>query len=265
MSQSLYVRDGNGTLKELEVISGSNASRLVPVHSLTGSIATTLSSADLSTLTSSISAVSSAVGLFNQQLYQALTGGPVSMSVDIVAGDVNAITGSVDRITTEVAKLTVLSGSNGLKVYTLTTASVNLVNTSSLTASISNFPPTQSVSFAASSVLTASISNFPPTQNVTASIVAEKSTTSAIEMYVYNSSITSSAVQVSASKSLIVNNQTNASLFLAISASVDASNYSYIVEPYGYYESDPRDSLLIHSLLLSSSATLGRVAVTKTS
>lgn len=159
-----------------------------------------------------------------------------------------------------------ISGSVTTSVSNLPlTQSVSLVNTGSLTASISNFPPTQSVSFATSSVLTASISNFPSTQNVTASIVAEKSTTSAIEMYSYNSSITSSFIQVSASKSLIVNNQTNASLFLAISSSVDASNYSYIVEPYGHYEADPRDSLLIHSLLLSSSATTGRVAVTKTS
>ena len=125
MSDSLYVRDGNGILKELEVISGSTTSRLVPIHALTGSISTVLSSTDLASLTGSISAVSSAIGTFNQQLYQALAGGPVSMSVDIVAGDVNTITSSIDKVTVEVAKLTALSNSSGLKVYGSLTSSIS--------------------------------------------------------------------------------------------------------------------------------------------
>lgn len=125
MSDSLYVRDGNGILKELEVISGSTTSRFVPIHALTGSISTILSSTDLASLTGSISAVSSAIGTFNQQLYQALTGGPVSMSVDIVAGDVNTITGSVDKVTAETAKLTALSSSDGLKIYGNITSSIS--------------------------------------------------------------------------------------------------------------------------------------------
>jgi hypothetical protein len=138
MSQSLYVRDGNGDLKQLEVISGSSSATIVPVHSLTGSIATSLSSADLASLTGSMLAVSGAVGTFNQQLYQALSGGPVSMSVDIVAGDVNTITGSVDKVTAEVAKLTALSSSEGLKVSgTLNTTVANTLGTNPLYVSSS--------------------------------------------------------------------------------------------------------------------------------
>jgi hypothetical protein len=83
-------------------------------------------------------------------------------------------------------------------------------------------------------------------------------------MYEY-SNITSSFVQVSASKNLIINNQSNASLFLALSQSVDTSNYSFIIEPYGYYESLPQDSQLTHSVILSSSATTGRIAITQIS
>lgn len=184
MSQSLYIKDGNGILKELEVISGSDSSRLVPVHSVTGSINTVLSADDLSLLTSSISSVSSAVGLFNQQLYEALTGDSSSMSVNVV----------------------------------------NVVTTTPL-----------------------------------------KANSSTIEIYAYDSGISSSPIQVSSSKSLIVNNQTDASLFLALSESVDTSSYSYIIEPYGYYEAAMHDSSLTHSLLLSSSATYGQVSITKTS
>jgi hypothetical protein len=252
MPQSLYVRDGNGDLRQIEVISGSSASIIIPVHSLTGSVATTLSNSDLATLTGSVLAVSSAVGLFNQQLYQALTGGPVSMSVDIVAGDVNAITGAIDMTTAEVAKLTALSASQGLKVYTLETASVNLVNTGSLTASISNFPATQSVSFSTGSVLTASVQ-------------AEYSTLVSSGSASYNEFSTITEVHNATAKTLTISNQMNGALYIKLDSSTTTatnSDYTYVLNATETYEAMQQNVRLHHGL--SGSATSGRVRWTYT-
>jgi hypothetical protein len=308
MSQSLYVRDGNGDLKQLEVISGSSAATIVPVHSLTGSIAASLSSADLASLTGSMLAVSGAVGLFNQQLYQALTGGPVSMSVDIVAGDVNAITGSIDKVTAELVKLTVLSGSEGLLVHGNLTASldngasagdplyVQVVNSASLTASVSVSNPSLTVTASAASpvYVTGSVLStvtFPTTYVVTSSAtlpvfisasnslpvsgtisigntvvstpVKAVSSTLAANSYATNPS--SSNLSANGRLTVIFSNQTNASVLIALTASAASNtNFSYYLMPYETYESAPANAGLPHYFNYTGSATAGYWSLTTT-
>ena len=246
----LEIKDGAGAAQELYTDSGSNG--LVPYHAISGSVNTVMKASDLSSITGSISAVSSAVGLFNQQLFSALTGGPVSMSVDIVAGDVNAITGAIDKTTAEVVKLTALSSSDGLKVYTLTTASVNLVNTGSLTASISNFPATQSVSFSTGSVLTASVQ-------------AEYSTLVSSGSASYNEFSTITEVYEPAAKTLTISNQMNGTLYIKLDSSTTTatnSDYTYVLNATETYEAMQQNVRLHHGL--SGSATSGRVRWTYT-
>jgi hypothetical protein len=246
----LKIKDSNGDERELYVDSGSNG--IVPYHAISGSVNTAMKASDLSSITGSISAVSSAVGLFNQQLFSALTGGPVSMSVDIVAGDVNAITGAIDKTTTEMVKLTALSSSNGLKVYTLTTASVNLVNTGSLTASIFNFPATQSVSFSTGSVLTASVQ-------------AEYSTLVSSGSASYNEFSTITEVYNAAAKTLTISNQMNGALYIKLDSSMTTatnSDYTYVLNATETYEAMQQNVRLHH--VLSGSATSGRVRWTYT-
>jgi hypothetical protein len=246
----LRVKDGNGGFEDLYVDSGSNG--LVPYHAISGSVNTVMKTSDLSSITASMSAVSSAIGLFNSQLYNALTGGPVSMSVDIVAGDVNAITGAIDMTTAEVAKLTALSASQGLKVYTLETASVNLVNTGSLTASISNFPATQSVSFSTGSVLTASVQ-------------AEYSTLVSSGSASYNEFFAITEIYEPAAKTLTISNQLNGPLYIkldSVDTSATDSDYTYILNATETYEAMQQNVRLYHGL--SGSATSGRVRWTYT-
>jgi hypothetical protein len=246
----LQIKDGAGDAQELYVDSGSNG--LVPYHAISGTVNTVMDTADLSAITASIEAVSGAVGLFNQQLFSALTGGPVSMSVDIVAGDVNAITGAVDMTTAEVAKLTALSASQGLKVYTLETASVNLVNAGSLTASISNFPATQSVSFSTGSVLTASVQ-------------AEYSTLVSSGSASYNEFSTITEVYNAAAKTLTISNQMNGTLYIKLDSSTTTatdSDYTYVLNATETYEAMQQNVRLHHGL--SGSATSGRVRWTYT-
>jgi hypothetical protein len=290
----LQIKDGAGDAQELYVDSGSNG--LVPYHAISGTVSTAMDTADLSAITASIEAVSGAVGLFSQQLFDALTGGPVSMSVDIVAGDVNAITGAIDMTTTEVAKLTALSSSEGLKVYTLETASVNLVNTGSLTASISNFPATQSVSFDTGSVLTASIGNFPATQSVsfsadsiltasvnvsnwpvtqsvlltntgslTASIQTNYSNLVSSGSASYNEFSIVSQIYNADAKTLTISNQLNGPLYIkldSVDASATDSDYTYVLNATETYEAMQQNVRLHHGL--SGSATSGRVRWTYT-
>lgn len=292
MSQSLYVRDGNGTLKELEVVSGSNASRIVPVHSLTGSIAATLSPADLSTLTSSISAVSSAVGLFNQQLYQALTGGPVSMSVDIVAGDVNAITGSVDKVTAELVKLTALSSSTGLLVTGSVTANIsNALGTNPLYVSSSALYPVVT----ALSGVTLVNGSVPVTGTLSVDVVIgdqigissslaspvyvtgavnvgntlttspAKATTSSLVVLDYATNPSGSNLAAGTRATVVFSNQTNASVLIALTASAASNtNFSYYLMPFETYESAPANAGLPHSFNYTGSATAGYWALTTT-
>ena len=233
----LQIKDGNGDSQELYVHSGSDG--LVPYHAVSGSVTAAMQSSDLSSITGSMLAVSGAIGLFNSQLYSALTGGPVSMSVDIVAGDVNTITGSMDKVTAEVAKLTALSSSNGLKIYGNLSASldngassgdplyVSLVNTGSLTASvaISNSSLTVTASATSPVYVTGSVASavtFPAVLTVTSSVgnpvyVSQSSTvpvtgTVRVDNFPTTYTVTSSAalpVFVSASNSLPVSGTVN--------------------------------------------------------
>jgi hypothetical protein len=275
----LQIKDASGNIRELYTDSGSSG--LVPYHAISGSVNTAMKASDLSSITSSISAVSSAVGLFNQQLFSALTGGPVSMSVDIVAGDVNAITGAIDKTTAEVAKLTALSGSDGLKVYTLTTASVNLVNTGSLTASIFNFPATQSVSFNSAS-LTASVNvsnfsdiEFPETQSV--NITNE--TLDVVTSINYATNVSTGSISFSAGvgiagdetcMSLVICNRTNDLTYIKLYPSgtvapplASSEEFTYVLETGETYEAIDLNSRLPHTIN-SPNSTSGKVIYTKT-
>lgn len=272
----LQIKDGNGDSQELYVHSGSDG--LVPYHVISGSVATAMQSSDLSSLTSSISAVSSAIGLFNSQLYSALTGGPVSMSVDIVAGDVNAITSSVDKTTAEIAKLTALSGSDGLKVYTLSTASVNLVNTSSLTASVAvsnefiNVSASLTRGDSANNGLhvipsgTVSITN---PQYIRANNIQSQTGSAAESQAAWGQTVgglyppeTPDAI-----KSVIISNQLNNSLYLQLGTTAvnpTTSSYTYCIDSYSTYECLPANLDLYHRVVAHPSASSGIATMTVT-
>jgi hypothetical protein len=231
----------------------------------TGSLTASLSAADMTTLTASISAVSSAVAhSLDKFIAGLLDNGSSSFNVDIVAGDVNTITQSIGYVKDEVAKLTALSGSDGLKVYTFLTSSVNIANASSLTAS---------VSFATSSALTASISNFPPTQSVsfstgsvlTASVQLEYSTLVSSGSASYNEFSTIAEVYNAAAKTLTISNQMNGALYIKLdSATTTATNsdYTYVLNATETYEAMQQNVRLHHGL--SGSATSGIVRWTYT-
>jgi hypothetical protein len=257
----LQIKDGDGSTQELRV--NSSSAGLVPYHAVSGAVNTVMHTEDLSAITASMSEVSSAIGLFNEQLYQALTGGPVSMSVDIVAGDVNAITGAIDLTTAEITKLTALSGSDGLKVHTLTTASVNLVNTGSLTASISNWPN--------SYVVTSSY-----TQPV---VVVQSGSVSSVgkfafetgtdAYYEYDDFITEGEYYFEDAEglSLTIQNNTNGYLYIRLSQygvsaiPVTTSSYNIRLDHYSTYEAKDTNSRMRHTCLLNPNTTSGSVTL----
>lgn len=250
----LQIKDGGGNPQELYTDSGSNG--LVPYHKIsgsvnanvtfpatqsvslvnTGSLTASLSATDMTTLTASISAISSAVGLFNQQLFQALSGGPVSMSVDIVAGDVNTLTQSIGYVKDEVAKLTALSSSvgKGLLIYASESNPLPISGTIAVTGSV-----TTSANYA---------------------------TNTGISVFSYTELTASSNNYSGNYKGYVISNHTNHYLYLLITSYptevVTTSSFTYAIDPYSTYESMAIAAKLKHSMILHPSVSSGIVTRT---
>lgn len=295
----LQIKDGSGNSQELYTDSGSNG--LVPYHAIsgsisaaisnfpatqsvslvnTGSLTASLSPADMTTLTASISAVSSAVAhSLDKFIAGILENGSSSFNVDIVAGDVNTITGSVDKVTAEVAKLTALSNSSGLLIRGDVTASVtfpatqsvSLVNTSSLTASVANWPSSYSVTSSyqhpAVVVHSGAISTSPALTTFATAVhsitgsAAESQTTWGQEIGKLTTPIDADI------KSVIISNQLNSYLYLGLfngAGNVTTSSYVYSIDPYSTYECLPANLKLWHRVIAHPSASSGIATMTVT-
>lgn len=258
----------------------------------TGSLTASLSAADITTLTASISAVSSAVAhSLDKFIAGILDNGSSSFNVDIVAGDVNTLTQSIGYVKDEVAKLTALSSSDGkgLLIYASESNAlpVNIINSGSLTASVA-FPATQSVSLVNTASLTASVSvsNWPGEYKISSSALSPVyitassgvSVTGAVTSYVdyatstgtnvfnYTELTASSNNYSGAYKGYIITNHTNHYLYILVTSypveSVTTSSFTYVIDPYSTYESMAIASNLKHSMILHPSVSAGLVTRT---
>ncbi len=174
--------------------------------------------------------LSSSLSSIRTNINNLLTGTTISASVDIITGDTNIITGALDNVSSSInavsSSLNAISSSFGSKLSDLS---------SSLSTISSNI-----VKFATGSIIT------PITY--TTMIAGTKST------------VTSKSNR----SNVTIFNHTNGDMYLAISSSVDTSNYSYVIASSGSYYSEKCDARLEHSLTGSSAMTTGRVLITET-
>lgn len=104
--------------------------------------------------------------------------------------------------------------------------------------------------------------------NLEATTTVAKATSYNTTGYAYNASELTAGSPISADssrKNLIISNQTNAKLLVAFGPTASPTSFVHMVDATAYYEAAAVDVGLQHAIILSGSATSGRVQITTTS